>query len=257
MVGEMSDGARRMAWLRELGWGRCFIDRLGPSTPGMREPCIFDNGAYRDWKACQRGTRPDPYLDIPAFRRRLWAAEQSSYPPHFAVVPDIVRGGQESLAYSLAWLDESQRCDELDLPAAWPWYLAVQDGMTLDDVERVLRADPERFQVPVSGLFIGGGPAFKEGAASWAALAHAHGIPCHFGSCSTPARLALAVAAGCDSADSAFMLWTNERFVGWALQWAELTNRPERVEWMREHAELGPIVAALTAPSPYLFREVA
>ena len=115
--------------------------------------------------------------------------------PFMCVLPDIVAGGLESLALSLRWLDE--------LPAHLPWYLVVQDGMTAADVEPHLHR--------VAGLFLGGTNEFKATAKVWADLAHAHGKLFHFGRAASIPKIQLALASGCDSLDTTFPLWTNER----------------------------------------------
>ncbi len=54
----------------------------------------------------------------------------------------------------------------------WRWYLAVQDGMTTDDVRPYLHL----FQ----GIFLGGTDKFKLQALRWCDLAHAHQMPFHY-----------------------------------------------------------------------------
>jgi len=123
--------------------------------------------------------------------------------PALAALPDIVAGGLRSLEFSLAWLER--------LPD-WPWYLVVQDGMRLEEVEPELPS--------VAGLFLGGTTRFKQSALLWARLAHAHGKRFHFARAGTLARIELAQRVGADSLDSSFPLWTRERFdtfVSWIL----------------------------------------
>lgn len=202
ITGEFS--GRRLERLRRLGWGRCFVER--PVRPLESEPWIFDNGAFR-W------FRKGLAFQSETFVLRMTKAAATGARPLFAVIPDVVQGGLESLAFSLGWLDAGQ------LTAGWDWYLAVQDGMTLEAVEAVIARDD------VAGLFIGGSDAFKATAAQWAALAHRHGKGCHFGRASTRQRLAQAIAAGCDSCDSAYILWTDARFVRYARAWRVLTGQ--------------------------------
>lgn len=121
--------------IREQGWGRMCVDHHPKPYPD--EPWGFDNGAFVAWK---KG------LAFPAdtFKRRLDIAlnrvHHGAPTPYMAVVPDIVAGGLQSLEFSLAWREE--------LPQGWPWYLAVQDGMTPDDVRQEIGV----FQ----GIFLGG-----------------------------------------------------------------------------------------------------
>ncbi len=177
---------KNVALLKGLGWGRMRVLNMTKAWEG--EPWALDNGAFGAW----RGGRP---FDAAGFRKRVAKAEAMTPLPFMCVLPDIVAGGLESLALSLRWLAE--------LPAALPWYLVVQDGMTLVDVEPHLPR--------LAGLFLGGTDAFKATARSWADLAHAHGKPFHFGRAASVPKIQMALASGCDSLDTCFPLWTNER----------------------------------------------
>jgi hypothetical protein len=177
---------KNVALLKGLGWGRMRV--LNMTKPWEGEPWGLDNGAFGAW----RGGRP---FDAAGFRRRVAKAVEMAPLPFMCALPDIVAGGLESLALSLRWLDE--------LPAALPWYLVVQDGMTEADVEPHLPR--------LAGLFLGGTDAFKATAATWATLAHRHGKLFHFGRAGSVPKIELALAAGCDSLDTTFPLWTSER----------------------------------------------
>lgn len=176
---------RIVSLLRNLGWGRMWIDQRPTPYPG--EPWGFDNGAFRDW-------RNGRSFDESAYLRRLEVAYSAGM-PYLAIVPDLVADGERSLAFSLSWLTR--------LPSDWPWYLAVQDGMTLAQVRMVL----PKFK----GLFLGGSNKFKATAYFWAGLAHGQGKHFHYGRAGTKRKLFHAVESGADSADSAFPLWTSER----------------------------------------------
>jgi hypothetical protein len=150
------------------------------------EPWGFDNGAFRDHLAGREfGAGP--------YRRRLAKARKHGT-PLLAIVPDRV-AHPESLAFSLKWRD--------DLPP-YPWYLALQDGMTRRDVLPHAR----RFV----GLFLGGSDSFKATARDWCQFAHDHGLRFHYGRAGTPAKIVHALESGCDSLDSAFPMWTKRRF---------------------------------------------
>lgn len=152
--------------------------------PPRRRPYILDNAAFKSWKA----GRP---LDEEAFRVALDACKVD--PPLFVVVPDRVAAGVASLAYSLSWVDECQD--------AAPAYLAVQDGMHLRQVARVLH----RF----AGIFVGGTLRWKlKTAEAWVELAHTHGKRCHVGRVGTPKRVRWAQRIGADSIDSSLPLWS-------------------------------------------------
>lgn len=186
MLGETRKRAF-VAELQRLGWGRMFT--LRPPTPYEGEPWGFDNGAFIDW-------RQGVPFDGERFRRRVGYAVAHVEPPYLAVLPDVVGGGRRSLDLSLSWIG--------DLPPEWPWYLAVQDGMTVAEVAAVLPA--------VSGLFLGGSNAFKATAATWCALAHAAGKPFHYGRAGVWRKVRHAQEVGADSCDSAFPLWSEPRF---------------------------------------------
>jgi hypothetical protein len=176
---------KNVALLKGLGWGRMRVTNM--TRPFEGEPWALDNGAFGAW----RNNRP---FDDVGFRKRV--AKALTMPaPFMCVLPDIVAGGLKSLALSIRWLDE--------LPVELPWYLVVQDGMTPADVEPHL--------VRVAGLFLGGTDAFKPTARQWADLAHAHGKLFHFGRAGSVPKIEMALASGCDSLDSCFPLWTNER----------------------------------------------
>lgn len=174
-----------VAMLREMGWGRIWIDQRPTPYPG--EPWGFDNGAFKNWR---NGTA----FDEGVYLTRLEKAHAVGR-PYLAIVPDLVARGKESLEFSLSWLPR--------LPSDWPWYLAVQDGMRIADVEAVT----DRF----AGLFLGGSNRFKSTAYYWCQLAHAHGKLFHYGRAGTKRKIWHAIEAGADSADSAFPLWEADR----------------------------------------------
>src|SRR3954469_10895082 len=104
--------------------------------------------------------------------------------PDFVVVPDIVAGGLASLAWSAFWRES--------VPAEFPAYLAVQDGMAVADVLSHL----PRY----AGLFVGGSLRWKLATGgTWAELARRHGMGCHIGRVGTPARVRWAREVGATS----------------------------------------------------------
>lgn len=175
-----------VAQLNQLGWGRLFLNRR--PSPYPYERWGFDNGAFVAWRRLQ----PFP---TEVFKKRLELAMQVPSDPYLAVVPDIVANGCESLQFSLDW--------RMKLPSHWPWYLAVQDGMEVVDVEPHLHL--------FSGIFLGGTDSFKDTAEQWCNLAHKHQLKFHYGRCGTLGKVLHAFDIGADSLDSAFMLWTAER----------------------------------------------
>jgi hypothetical protein len=151
------------------------------------EPWAFDNGAY----GCFLAGRP---FHDDRFRYRLDRA--SDLPePLFGVTPDIVGGGLLSLEFSLGWRER--------LPNHWPWYLVVQDGMIVEDVEPCL----DGFE----GLFLGGTTRFKSTAETWCELAHKWHKGFHYGRASVLSRVQDAKRIGADSLDTSFPLWTRGR----------------------------------------------
>lgn len=172
--------------LKQHGWGRFVIERDINLYEG--EPWGFDNGAYVDWV---RGRE----FDGGAFYQRL-KKFYAKGTPYLAVCPDLVTKGKESLAFSLSYMTHVLNQD-------WPWYLAVQDGMDIQDVEPVLH----RF----SGIFLGGSNEFKWSAPAWCELAHRHGKLFHYGRINSK-RLAMARKIGADSADGTGLLWEEYKF---------------------------------------------
>lgn len=178
---------------RANGWGRLFVEK---PTPRDGEPWALDNGVFAAWKG---GTK----WSAAAFLKSIEQSE-SLHPPTLAVLPDIVGGGSSSIAHSLRW-----RAVLPDLP----WYLAVQDGMTRDEVDAVL---PD-----VAGLFLGGTDEFKATAPTWCELAHSRGKRFHYARVSTEDRLQAALDCGADSADSSQMLWSTEHWARFERWWRD------------------------------------
>jgi len=177
--------------LQTMGWGRMWAHRKNVNAETL---WAFDNGAFVAWK------NGEPF---PArrFKERLELAV-SVGTPYLAVAPDLVAKGRESLAFSLSWL--------AGLPA-WPWFLAVQDGMTVADVE----PHAHRF----AGIFLGGTDAYKATAREWCGWAHERELRFHFGRAGTLKKLYEAQRIGADSVDSGFPLWTRKRFEAFAAAW--------------------------------------
>jgi len=166
-----------------------FGEMCQPSEyPPRRSPWVADNGAFAAWKAglpCDTG----------AFASTLDRALSEGNHPAWAVIPDIVAGGAESLAFSLAWL----QCWRSELRGLC-WYLAVQDGMIPSDMQ-FMRGE-------IDGLFVGGTTAWKlHAGALWCDYGHSRGWPVHIGRVGSGRRVSWAKAAGADSIDSCLPLW--------------------------------------------------
>ncbi len=163
-------------------------DRPFPPFYYPSEVWGFDNGAFVAW------TRGNQFPEG-VFLRRLDAALRVESDPGVAVCPDIVAGGLRSLEFSVNWLKR--------LPSSWPWYLAVQDGMTRDAVLEVVHL--------FAGVFLGGTDRFKLTAYHWSRLAHSAGKKFHYGRAGTLRKIRHAYAVEADSLDSNFPLWTVDR----------------------------------------------
>ena len=169
-------GSRRnLAALKRYGW------RLLVSARGCLRhegfPYALDNGA---WTAHQR---EEPF-DVNAFEL---AHAKMGTDADWTVIPDIVGGGLESLAFSLSWIDRVT-----DVGQA---LLAVQDGMSVADVERYLSPG----QV---GIFVGGSTEWKLATIpQWCELGRQKNCLVHVGRVNTYRRIALCDAHGASSFD--------------------------------------------------------
>jgi hypothetical protein len=138
---------------------------------------ILDNGAW--WAYAN-----DQPFDEAAF---LKAYDLVASGADFAVLPDIVAGGLQSLDFSLRWRERlgKPKC-HLVLP--------VQDGMHRQDVEKIVG--------PELGIFIGGTTEWKENSMrEWGTLARDTGAHLHVGRVNSARRIHLCVAAGAHSFD--------------------------------------------------------
>lgn len=183
---------RKRTFLSELarnGWGRVFSLTVEPATPQPGEPWLCDNGVYA---ACARCVEWDDCL----YQERLERADAECHPASVLVLPDVVGDAVASNRRSLQWL--------FRMPAGWPLYYVLQDGMD----ERDLHGLDEH----LSGLFLGGTDRFKLQADRWCRVAHERGLLFHYGRAGTVHKVRHAQDIGADSLDSAFPLWTQERF---------------------------------------------
>lgn len=143
-------------------------------------PIAVDNGAFG---AFNKGY----WFNEHAFLATLDAIQRAGLKPEWIVAPDLVAQGRKSLDFSVSWATTRL----IGAPLA----LAVQDGMTAEDVVPVLHL----FRC----LFVGGTVEWKwETAKVWADLAHANAMTCHVGRCGNSSLMARAEVAGADSCDS-------------------------------------------------------
>jgi hypothetical protein len=160
--------------------------------PPRRSPFAIDCGTFRHWRA---GTE----WDSTPFLTALEACKAQGLRPDFVVAPDRITKGLESLVFSLSWLPVLE---------GFPVVLAVQDGMSVRQVGRVLH----RF----AGIFVGGSLPWKiKTSREWVKLAHRHGKPCHIGRVGIPKRVRWAERIGADSVDSCQPLWSKENLTRW------------------------------------------
>ena len=165
---------RNLAALRAAGW-RLFVSATGAHrTEGFRY--ALDNGA---WTAHQQ----DRPFDVAAFERLVSGLGAGA---DFLVVPDIVAGGLESLAFSRAWLPRLQ--------GVCPLLLAVQDGIEPDDVAGLVGSE--------LGIAVGGSTDWKEERMrDWGRVARESGAYLHVLRVNTIRRIRLCQDAGADSFD--------------------------------------------------------
>lgn len=165
---------RNLAGLRAAGW-RILVSARGVLRhEGFRY--ALDNGA---WTAHQAG---EPF-DVAAFERAhaLLGADAD-----WTVIPDIVTGGLDSLAYSLSWIDR--------VLAVGPGLLAVQNGMEPHHVAHLLG--------PRCGVFIGGDTPWKLATLpAWCRLGRERGCIVHVGRVNSAKRIHLCAYHGASSFD--------------------------------------------------------
>lgn len=187
---------RLVEFLRENGWGRMFVGRSFKVYEG--EQWGFDNGAYRDWL---HGKTFDEERYKRALDKAISMADKQA--PYLSVLPDIVAGGERSLELSDKWADRLKT--EYKEFALFNWYLAVQDGFTLEMIEEFIRKHK------IKGIFLGGSDRFKATAPVWSKFAKEHNLRFHYARAGTPKKYALAKLVAADSLDSTFFLWTKTR----------------------------------------------
>ena len=215
LVGETRD-RKYLETMRRHGWGRIWV-RLSPRQY-EGEPWAFDNGAYGYFLAGKD-------LDETAFLKRLDVATKRCEPPMMAVLPDLVGRGEPSLSYSEKWLRRLE-----DHP--WKnWYWAAQDRQTHQEIGCAIAGIPlnevvnnqhikANIHPSIKGIFLGGSDKFKHRADSYCWWAHFVGLKFHYGRASTPGKIRAARRVGADSMDTAFPLWTRERFQRFVEMWS-------------------------------------
>lgn len=155
---------------------------------------VLDNGAWACFQAGVEWT-PEPMLRL---AERLGLDGPGGYfraglGRGFCVLPDIVGGGAASLERSVAFRAEHRNSALADQVANW--LLAVQDGMTPEQVRPLL----ERHHL---GIFVGGSTEWKWSTVhDWAELGLDLGCYVHVGRVNTLRRAMLCRDLGICSAD--------------------------------------------------------
>jgi hypothetical protein len=183
-----------VAKLAAAGFGEC-VQRDEWTPRRAAQGWFLDNGAYKDFKAGRS-------FDADVFRR-AFERLASAPAPDFIVVPDIVAGGSASLELSTAWWLEVGELARSAWGVDVPRYVAVQDGMSRDDILGAIGL----VAGGRGGIFIGGTTDWKLAAAPGIILeAHRAGVPVHIGRIGSGKRLVWARAIGADSVDSTIPL---------------------------------------------------
>ena len=163
--------------IQENGWGIMYSGNWNKKNSRL-VPIALDNGAFTSYR------QNKPY-DSSWFLRNIQHCIDLNIVPDFIIVPDIVGAGEDSLSFSLEWMQKL--CNE------FPKYLAVQDGMTIDMIPCEL----------FDGIFIGGTISWKMRMGEmWVNYAHENNMKCHIGRVGTYERIRWALRIGADSIDS-------------------------------------------------------
>lgn len=143
-----------------------------------------DNGCYSAFSR-KVEWNPTKFLNI------LYKCKALGLTPDFIVIPDIVGGGLDSLKKSETW------GPFLEKEFGFPMYLAVQDGMKVEDVYN------SSLLWIIHGIFIGGTMKWKIAhMKEWVDFAHDEKLKCHVGRIGTFSRMKMTKIVGADSIDS-------------------------------------------------------
>lgn len=163
--------------------------------PRLKGSFALDNGAFI---AHTSGRAFDGESFVRAVKRCV------PYSPDFIVIPDIVRGGLDSLQMSLDWIPQLRQ-----LAPHIPLALVVQDGMEPHHIEPHL----ELFEI----LFVGGGRDWKyKTGESWVKFFNAReSRPVHIGGIGSASGVRWAKSIGATSIDSTGPLWSQPAMKRW------------------------------------------
>lgn len=144
------------------GGGVKLTNMAGYTTPLEAAPYVVDNGVFSAWEA------GEPWTEAPLIKllERVATFERS---PEWAVLPDRIGEGPRSLELSLRWHAEHAELADR-------WLLAVQNGMTVDQVREAVVSRG------LAGIFVGGTSSWKwETVPWWAGLGLDLGVTVHVG----------------------------------------------------------------------------
>jgi len=165
-----------VAAMRKHGW-RMFITPLQQYASLPPLPYAIDNGAW----SCHLQNHTFAKIED----RFTQLVDRWGQNADFIIVPDIVAGGLESLAFSLEWLPKIKTPLRL---------LAVQDGMKHHHIERHLKKN--------IGIFVGGSTEWKlKTIGYWGNLAKRTKAYIHVGRVNTAQRITACLDADIDSFD--------------------------------------------------------
>lgn len=134
---------------RETGTIGHLYSPTGQRGPWPWLPYAFDNGAFSCWDQKSNSFNNQKWIEIlPEWHRLLEWGQKKKQKPLWAIVPDVPGNSSETLS---RWSCYVGFVIEKKIPTA----LAVQDGMTVEDVETL---------VPVPDVIaVGGSTDFKWG----------------------------------------------------------------------------------------------
>lgn len=192
---------RNVELMRQGGWGMLYTPYNTTWMEGFEG--VLDSGG---WTADQMGI---PF-DGPLFEK---AIDKLGDRVAWVAAPDIVRGGLESLAFTMSWLPHLVKRHRRIL-------VVLQDGMQPKHLIPLVR----RYGRAI-GLFLGGSTEWKEATMRmWGRFARRLGLYYHVGRVNTARRLQLANFACADSVDgtSASKFANTIPMLTWAAQQRDL-----------------------------------
>jgi len=177
---------RNLAALKSAGW-RLLVSRTGAWNTYGFSYCL-DNGRWTDFQEGLRDGLGKSYpFDAERERRFEQMVDQLGADCDFVVIPDTVGDRDDTMRLLAEWLPRLRGRAPLLL-------IAVQDGMTPDDVRHLVRPDV--------GIFLGGSTEYKiEKMQVWGNFCAAVGCYLHIGRVNTGRRIKMAAAANANSID--------------------------------------------------------